>query len=272
MSQPDDIEIAPAERDTYMTETSFVDDSFVTMDEDPIIEDFTAVSEGVKYLTEYTVEYKREESRSKAHSKSAEEVYGVKENTIKRIISARWRLNDYLGSEEREVQERFNHLQQFTKDIVSFLKILFLLKSSEPFGDIAGREDEVKSKHSMLVGNPTADNQSHQPPDSDAPLDSSPLLRDYETHEADDIAILQGIRAEVESYSQQWVTLGEYPEERKQIFSDTDPEEFPQHRSISFRSISTRRNILWVLLGIIGAAVIIFGFIIILLIIIATAT
>ena len=267
MTQPDDIEIAPLERE-HAAETSFIDDSFVTVDENLILEDFTAVSEGVKFLNEYTKEHKKEETRSNAKPTSVEEVYEVKENTIKRIISARWRLNDYLSSEERDVQERFSYLQQFTKDIVSFLKILFLLKSSDPLGEVPSNKDEVKSKHSTLIANPGA----HEPSDSGATSDSSPLLRDYETHEADDIAILQGIRAEVESYSQQWVTLGDHSEERKQIFSETDPDEFSQFSSISFRSISIRRNILWVLLGLIAIAVIIFGFIILLLVIIASVT
>ena len=265
MTQPDDMDIAPVQRDTYLTETSFIEDSFATDDDDPIVEDFTAVSEGVRYLNEYALEYKREEPRADTHSKSPEEAYGVKENTIKRIISARWRLNDYLSSEERDVQERFNHLQQFTKDIVSFLKILFLLKSSEPLGDVSGNQEEVKSKHSTLIANPGTESGPHEP------SDSSPLLRDYETHDTDDIAILQGIRAEVESYSQQWVTLGEYSEEKRQVFSDTDPDEFSHSSSISFRSISTRRNILWFLLAIIAAAVIIFVLVILLLIIIASA-
>ena len=249
MAQPDDIEISPVVSNTH-AETSFIDNSFATDDDNPIIEDFTAVSEGVRYLNDYTSEHAPEKASDKA-----EEAYGVKENTIKRIISARWLLNDYLSSDERDPQEKFHNLQRFTRDIVSFLKILFFLETSD---SVPEAEGEVKSKHSTRVPIPG---------DSD-PTDSSPLLRHYETHEADDIAILQGIRAEVESYSQQWVDIGESSEPGKKVFSDPDLDEFSQFKPITFRSLSNRRNLLWLLLGIIVGVVVFFIFIILLLIII----
>ena len=245
MAQPDDIEIAPVVINNYATETSFIDNSFGTDDDNHIIDDFTAVSEGVRYLNDYTSDYTPE--------KASEEAYGVKENTIKRIISARWLLNDYLSSEDRDPQEKFNNLQRFTRDIVSFLKILFFLETSD---SVPEAEGEVKSKHSTRVPIPG---------DSD-PTDNSPLLRHYEIHETDDIAILQGIRAEVESYSQQWVDIGESSEPGKPLFSDPGPDEFSQFRPTSFRSLSTKRNLLWLLLGVIVGVVVLFIFIILLLI------
>ncbi|KAI6654514.1 hypothetical protein LOD99_910 [Oopsacas minuta] len=253
MAQPDDIQIAPVERDAYITETSFVDNSFVTEDDIPIVEDFTAVSEGVGYLNMYTSDC----DPDTVSAKKAEEIVEIKENTIKRIISARWLLNDYLSSDDRDPQDKFNNLQNFTKDIISFVKILFLLKSSE------SSPDEVKSKHSTLITNPAAD--SH---DTGNLTDSSPLLGDFQTHEADDIAILQSIRAEVEYYSQQWVELGESSEERKRVFSDPDTDDFSQFSSVSFRSLSYKRNFLWVILAIIVSMVVIVIFIILVLIII----
>ena len=155
MAQPDDIEIAPVLTNTYTTETSFIDNPSVTDEDNHIVDDFTAVSEGVRYLNDYT---------SDCAPEKAEEAFGVKENTIKRIISARWLLNDYLSSEDRDPQEKFNNLQRFTKDIVSFLKILFFLETSD---SVLEAEGEVKSKHSTRVPIPG---------DSD-PTDSSPLLR-----------------------------------------------------------------------------------------------
>ena len=249
MAQPDDIEIAPVVINTH-AETSFIDNSFDNHDDSPIIDDFIAVTEGVRYLNDYTSDYAPEKASDKA-----EEAFEVKENTIKRIISARWLLNDYLSSEDRDSQEKFSNLQRFTRDIVSFLKILFFLETSD---SVPEAEGEVKSKHSTRVPIPV---------DSD-PTDSSPLLRHYETHEADDIAILQGIRAEVESYSQQWVDIGESSEPAKPVFSDPDLEEFSQFKPPSFRSLSTKRNLLWLLLGVIVGVVVLFIFIILLLIII----
>ena len=265
MAQPDPRDIQSGNRTTYITETSFIEDSFVSDDEDPIVEDFAVVSDNVKYLNKFVTDYQynRENLSATECSDRAEDIYEVKESTIKRIISARWRLNEYLSAEEQDVHEKFGYLQQFAKDLVGFLKILFLLSSETPKADeTSSPEDEVKSKYSTLISNPGADLPGGDTCARNIPTSSG-------THEEDDIAILQGIRTEVEQYSQQWAQMNPLYDEQKQVFSSLDSDDgLTRLHPISFRSLSTRRNILWVMLGVIAGAVIFFAVIILLLIIV----